>query len=144
MKFLLAIILLFLSEINISEQEIIKFYKSSDLIIKAKVIDVRTISGMKVICNLEVKKIYKGKRMKSVLIQLDNESDMDLYKSYILYLKKEKNSPLYIKKRFVKETEKYFQDETNILIKLVEDKRFKKIKSPIPKHKISFGCSPKL
>ena len=143
MKFIFISILLLFSEINISEQEITSFFNSSDLIIKAKVIDIRAVSGMKVICNLEVEKIYKGKRVKSVLLQLDNENEMDLYKSYILYLDKKKKSVFYIKNRYVKESEEYFQNEIDFLIKLIEHKHFKKVKNPVPKHEISFGCSPK-
>jgi len=142
MKFILASVFFFLFSSSISEQDITDIFNSSDLVVKAKVIDIRAVSGMKVICNLEIEKIYKGKRLTSVLIQLDEENEMDLYTSYLLYLEKskDKNSRFFIKKRRVNESSEYFKNEISFITGLVNNKKFKKVKNPTPKHEIRFDC----
>lgn len=142
MKFLFTSILFFIFIANISEQDIIDTFNSSDLVVKAKVIDIRAVTGMKVICNLEIQKIYKGKRLKSVLVQLDEENEMEIYKSYLLYLEKskDKKSSFCIKKRRVIEDSEFFKNEIDFISNIVENKKFKRVKNPTPKHEIRFDC----
>jgi len=142
MKFIFLSILFFSFSANISEQNIIDTFNSSDLVIKAKVIDIRAVSGMKVICNLEIEKIYKGKRLTSALIQLDEENEMEIYKSYLLYLEKskDKKSKFFIKKRRVIEDSEFFKNEIDFISSMVNNKKFKKVKNPTPKHEIRFDC----
>ena len=142
MKFIFLSILFFSFSANISEQNIIDTFNSSDLVIKAKVIDIRAVSGMKEICNLEIEKIYKGKRLTSALIQLDEENEMEIYKSYLLYLEKskDKKSKFFIKKRRVIEDSEFFKNEIDFISSMVNNKKFKKVKNPTPKHEIRFDC----
>jgi len=136
---IISILSLFIVSTDISEQDIKDMYKSSDLVIKAKVIDIRAVSGMKVICNLEVVKIYKGKRRKSVLLQLDEENEMEMYKNYLIYLdeSKDKKSSFFVNKRRIIEDSEFFQNEVDYLISLVGNR---KVKNPEPKHPIRFDC----
>ncbi len=142
MKIILASIFLFFVSADISEQNITDFFNSSDLVIKAKVIDIRAVTGMKVICNLDVEKIYKGKRLSSVLIQLNEENEMEMYKSYLIYLKKskDKKSGFYTKTRRVIEDSEFFKNEIDFITGIINNKKFKKVKNPTPKHEIRFDC----
>lgn len=140
--FIISILSLFIISSEISEQDINDIYKSSTLVVNAKVIDIRAVSGMKVICNLEVNKIYKGKRRQTFLIQLDQEDDMEMYKSYLLYLDeaKDKNSSFLISKRRVISDSEFFKNEIDYLVSVINGKKFKKVKNPEPKHPIRFDC----
>jgi len=142
MKIILASIFLFFVSTDISEQNITDFFNSSDLVIKAKVIDIRAVTGMKVICNLDVEKIYKGKRLSSVLIQLNEENEMKMYKSYLIYLKKskDKKSGFYTKTRRVIEDSEFFNNEIDFITGIINNKKFRKVKNPTPKHEIRFDC----
>jgi hypothetical protein len=140
-----SILILFIGYTDVSEQDISNLFNSSDLVITAKVIDIRAVTGIKVICNLEIEKIYKGKRLKTVLLQLDEENEMELYKIYILYLEKskDKNSSFFFNKRRVIESSEFYKNEIDYLNKLVDGKKFKNVKNPVPKHEIHFDCGCK-
>ena len=133
MKFLFVLLFVVFQTVDIDKQ-----YDNSNLIVSARVYDVRNIEG-RYIANVQVTKIYKGKRLKNALIKLENQKVVR-NRIYLFYLSHIKNSSLFSLNRIVNQDNKLYQDEINYITKKTDKTFFKTVKNPEPKHPIRLDC----